>query len=77
MRRNPIEVDLTDKMINAVAHNLMINFEEHAFDEQDFINIAKEVIDALFMASREIRVKGSLYGRIEVPVLNQIDNGLS
>ena len=67
MRRNPIEVELTDAMIEAVAHSLMINFEESAFDEQDYKDIAKEAIDAFFGASREIREKGSLYGRIELP----------
>ena len=66
MRRNPIEVELTEEMIDAVARSLMINFEEQGFDEQDYINISKEAIDAFFMASREIRVKGSLYGRIEL-----------
>jgi hypothetical protein len=56
-------------MIEAVAQSLRINFDETAFDHEDYMDIAREAIDALFMASREIRVKGSLYGRIELPII--------
>ena len=67
MRRNTVEVDLTKEMVEAVAKSLMINFEESSFDYQDYLDIAEEAISALFMASRELQVRGSLYGRIELP----------